>query len=54
VNRDRLPAGPKLLSEGRSRDLLSPQRRSWNMSRIRGKDTTSERVVCFIAPKLIA
>jgi DNA mismatch endonuclease (patch repair protein) len=26
-------------------DSLSPERRSWNMSRIRGKDTRPERVV---------
>jgi len=69
-----LPAGPKLLREGRSRacraeasacppkpgegwkrrlvtrhpasrDRLSRERRSWNMSRIRGKNTTPERIV---------
>jgi DNA mismatch endonuclease, patch repair protein len=27
------------------KDRLSRQRRSWNMSRIRGKDTTPEKVV---------
>jgi DNA mismatch endonuclease (patch repair protein) len=27
------------------KDRLSPQRRSWNMSRIRGKDTTPEKIV---------
>jgi len=27
------------------RDCLSKERRSWNMSRIRGKDTTPEKVV---------
>ena len=39
---------------GEGRDRLSPERRSWNMSRIRGKDTTPERLVRFIAPKLTA
>src|SRR6266508_3288753 len=29
----------------RSKDLLSRERRSWNMSRIRGKDTTPEKRV---------
>lgn len=30
---------------GRSKDRLTKKRRSWNMSRIRGKNTTPERVV---------
>jgi DNA mismatch endonuclease (patch repair protein) len=29
------------------RDRLSKERRSWNMSRIRGKDTTPEKVVRY-------
>jgi DNA mismatch endonuclease (patch repair protein) len=29
----------------RGRDRLTQARRSWNMSRIRGKDTTPERIV---------
>jgi hypothetical protein len=28
-----------------NRDRLTKARRSWNMSRIRGKDTTPERIV---------
>jgi DNA mismatch endonuclease (patch repair protein) len=27
------------------KDLLTKERRSWNMSRIRGKDTTPEKIV---------
>src|SRR5262245_39346764 len=29
----------------KSLDRLTPERRSWNMSRIRGKDTTPEKIV---------
>jgi DNA mismatch endonuclease (patch repair protein) len=28
-----------------NKDRLTPARRSWNMSRIRGKDTTPEKIV---------
>jgi DNA mismatch endonuclease (patch repair protein) len=28
-----------------NRDRLTKARRSWNMSRIRGKDTTPERII---------
>jgi G:T-mismatch repair DNA endonuclease (very short patch repair protein) len=37
--------GKPLGSRERGIDRLSRQRRSWNMSRIRGKDTTPEKVV---------
>ena len=37
---------------GEGRDHLSPQRRSWNMSRIRGKDTTPEKVVRSLLRRL--
>jgi DNA mismatch endonuclease (patch repair protein) len=35
-----------------SRDRLSRERRSWNMSRIRGKDTTPERIVRSLLHRL--
>jgi DNA mismatch endonuclease, patch repair protein len=34
------------------RDRLSKERRSWNMSRIRGKDTTPERIVRSLLHRL--
>ena len=34
------------------RDRLSKERRSWNMSRIRGKDTTPEKIVRSILHRL--
>jgi DNA mismatch endonuclease, patch repair protein len=34
------------------RDRLSKERRSWNMSRIRGRDTTPEKVVRSILPRM--
>jgi DNA mismatch endonuclease (patch repair protein) len=36
----------------RSRDKLTKARRSWNMSRIRGKDTTPEKVVRSLLRRL--
>src|SRR6266540_2821653 len=36
----------------RSKDLLSRERRSWNMSRIRGKDTTPEKRVRSLLHRL--
>ena len=51
--RQLLPVGPNLfggvefdgVGDPDMRDPLSNERRSWNMSRIRGKDTTPEKVV---------
>jgi len=37
---------------GEGRDHLSRERRSWNMSRIRGKDTTPEKVVRSLLRRL--
>ena len=37
---------------GEGRDRLSPERRSWNMSRIRGKDTTPEKIVRSLLHRL--
>jgi DNA mismatch endonuclease (patch repair protein) len=34
------------------RDKLSKERRSWNMSRIRGKNTTPERLVRSLLHKM--
>lgn len=49
----------KLRSERKSRrktrhmvDNLTPERRSWNMSRIRSKDTSPERLVCSILHRM--
>src|SRR5262245_21964738 len=33
-------------------DRISPERRSWNMSRIRGRDTTPERIVRSLLHRL--
>lgn len=38
--------------QSRSRDRLSEERRSWNMSRIRGKDTTPEKAVRSLLHRL--
>jgi len=38
--------------QGEGRDRLSSQRRSWNMSRIRGKDTTPEHIVRSLLHRL--
>ena len=46
--RKQLPAR----GQGASRDLLTKARRSWNMSRIRGKHTTPERVVRSLLRRL--
>jgi len=46
----RLGEGVRRTSEGR--DRLSPERRSWNMSRIRGKHTTPEKVVRSLLRRL--
>lgn len=63
MNRDRLtkarrssPLAHRMGEGGRKpgegRDRLSPQRRSWNMSRIRGKDTKPEKVVRALLHRL--
>jgi DNA mismatch endonuclease (patch repair protein) len=36
----------------RGKDLLTKERRSWNMSRIRGKDTTPEKIVRSLLHRL--
>jgi DNA mismatch endonuclease (patch repair protein) len=59
VNKDRLTKerfprpsdGRGIKGEG-SKDRLSAERRSWNMSRIRGKDTTPERLVRSLLHKM--
>ena len=54
VNKDRLTKESRSTAprpsdgrgvRGEGKDRLSRERRSWNMSRIRGKDTTPERIV---------
>lgn len=43
---DKAPSGPYVYPERcMSRDRLTSKRRSWNMSRVRGKDTSPERTV---------
>jgi len=44
MNRDRKWVGRES-SRAITKDRLTPERRSWNMSRIRGKDTTPEKIV---------
>jgi len=50
MNRDRKWMGRES-SRAITKDRLTPERRSWNMSQIRGKDTTPEKIVRLVAPK---
>src|SRR5262245_23905332 len=53
ANMTRVPASaPRRSDFGASKDRLTEERRSWNMSRIRGKDTTPERVVRSVLHRL--
>jgi DNA mismatch endonuclease (patch repair protein) len=61
VNRDRKSGGARLRQALKktpsppsrlSRDRLTPERRSWNMSRIRSKDTTPEKAVRSLLHKM--
>src|ERR1043166_691429 len=45
-------AGRPSPREGRGKDRLTKERRSWNMSRIRGKDTTPEKIVRSLLHKM--
>jgi DNA mismatch endonuclease (patch repair protein) len=44
--------GENVRRTGEGRDHLSPERRSWNLSRIRGKHTTPEKVVRSLLHRL--
>jgi hypothetical protein len=53
VNRTRRKTTPKRNRQSwRGKDRLSVARRSWNMSRIRGKDTTPEKAVRSLLHRL--